>query len=154
MSTISMRTVTLYSECEPPDTDTVAQILDKIEGRILGVRSETFDRYRFNSRKQQPDESVDTYVAALRLMIDQCKYTANNLRDSLIRDRIVMGISDDTTLARLLQTPDLTLRACIDTCRTFEAARAQLQSISNPGSEPIWTARTPSRKQETRDRLT
>ena len=160
MSTIGMRTVTLYSECEPADTDTVAQILDKIDGRILGVRSKTFDKYRFNSRKQQPDELVDTYVAALRLMIDQCKYTANNLRDSLIRDRIVMGISDDATLARLLQIPDLTLRACIDTCRTYEAARAQLQSISNAGCEPshhliiIWTARTPSGNQETRNRLT
>ena len=31
MSTIGMRTVTLYSECEPADTDTVAQILTRLK---------------------------------------------------------------------------------------------------------------------------
>lgn len=154
MSTIGMRTVTLYSECEPAATDTVAQILNKIQGRIIGVRSETFDRYRFNSRKQQPNESVDTYVAALRLMIDQCNYTATNLRDSLIRDRIVMGISDETTRARLLQTPDLTLRSCIDTCRTFEAARAQLNSISHSGGETSESTGIPVHAIEARKRDT
>ncbi|XP_067940422.1 uncharacterized protein [Watersipora subatra] len=157
MGTIGMRTVTLYSKCESAATDTVAQILDKIQGRIVGVRSETFDRY--NSRKQQPNESVDTYVAALRLMIDQCNYTANNLKDSLIRNRIVMGISDETTRARLLQTPELTLRSCIDTCRTFEAAREQLHSISHPGGEtseptglPVHVAESKKRNTDTHRR--
>ncbi|XP_067949665.1 uncharacterized protein [Watersipora subatra] len=159
MSIIGMRTVTLYSEFQPVATVTIAQILGKIQGRIVGVRSKTFDRYRFNSRKQQPNESVDTYVAALRLMIDQCNYTVNNLKDSLIRDRIVKGISNETTHARLLQTPKLTLRSCIDTCRTLEAAREQLHSISHPSGEtseptglPIHVVRSKKRNTDTHKR--
>ena len=42
MSTIGMRTVTLNSECEPADTDTVAQILDKIEGLYFGSAKRNF----------------------------------------------------------------------------------------------------------------
>ena len=42
-------------------------------------------------------------MAILLLMIDQCNYTANNLKDSIYKDRIVIGISDETTRARLLQ---------------------------------------------------
>ena len=45
-----------------------------------------------------------------------------DLRDSLIRDRIVEGVSSHKLRGELLKKPDLTLQTADDYCRTFEAA--------------------------------
>lgn len=43
-----------------------------------------------------------------------CDYGA--LRDELIRDKIVLGITDEGTRRRLLGEPDLTLVLAVETC--------------------------------------
>ena len=45
-----------------------------------------------------------------------------DLRDSLIRDRIVGGVFSHELRGELLKKPDLTLQTADDYCRTFEAA--------------------------------
>ena len=44
------------------------------------------------------------------------------MRDSLIRDRIVLGIKNEQTTKKLLRMRDLTLNRCIDVCRSEEVA--------------------------------
>ena len=51
--------------------------------------------------------------------------------DSLIRDRIVEGVRDDSTRSRLLRESSLTLPTALDTCRSSEAASTQLKSLTN-----------------------
>ena len=62
-------------------------------------------------------------------MAKTCNY--GSLLDSLIRDRIVVGIRDNGTHKRLLQEPKLTLTRCIDICRSSEATALQLQAMGN-----------------------
>ena len=62
-------------------------------------------------------------------MAKTCNY--GTLLDSLIRDRIVVGIRDNGTRKRLLQEVKLTLNKCIDICRSSEATAAQLQAKGN-----------------------
>ena len=45
-----------------------------------------------------------------------------DLRDSLIRDRIVGGVFSHELRGELLKKPDLTLQTADDYCHTFEAA--------------------------------
>ena len=59
---------------------------------------------------QETGESVDAYVTALRKLTKTCNY--GSLTDSLIRDRMVVGISDNSAHEKLLQTSKLTLRQC------------------------------------------
>ena len=65
-------------------------ILEKMENYCIGECNETFERYVFNRRGQESNESVDAYVTALRKLAKTCNY--GTLADSLIRDRIVVGI--------------------------------------------------------------
>ena len=61
-----------------------------------------------------------------------------DLRDSLIRDRIVGGVLSDELRGELLKKPDLTLQTAHDYCRTFEAAELQKYKFNTPtvaGSE-------------------
>ena len=49
---------------------------------------------------QQPGECFDDFLADLRKLVRTCEF--GELRDSLIRDRIVIGIRDEPTRRRLL----------------------------------------------------
>ena len=53
------------------------------------------------------------------------------MSNSLIRDRIVMGVYDAGTRKHLLQKRQLTLQAAMDICRSDEAATAQMKSIND-----------------------
>ena len=50
-----------------------------------------------------------------------------SLKYSLIRDRLMLGVCDSNTRARLLQESVLTLKTCIDSCRRFENATSELK---------------------------
>ena len=80
-----------------------------------------------NKRSQQDDESFDrpTYIADLRRLIKTCEY--GNLEDSILKYRIVIGITDDATRKRLLQTRTLDLQTACDICRATESASRQLK---------------------------
>lgn len=81
-------------------------------------RHEIYERYTFSKRDQEPNETIDAYVAMLRTLARTCKYEA--LEDEMIRDRIVLGIRDNSTRKKLLQEKKLDLQRCIDICRANE----------------------------------
>ena len=70
-------------------------------------------------RDKLPTESVDCFVAELKTLAKTCNF-CDCLRDSLIRDRIMLGIKDEQTTKKLLKIRDLTLNRCIDICRSEE----------------------------------
>ena len=60
-------------------------------------------------------------------MVASCEL--GNLKDDLIRDRIVPGIYDDNLRARLLREDELTLSQAIDFCRSFEQVKIQMKQM-------------------------
>lgn len=52
-----------------------------------------------------------------------------NLKDSLIRDRIICGISDLKIQDRLLREPNLDLSKCINICNAAKIAERQTKQI-------------------------
>ena len=82
----------------------------------------------FNQRVQQPGESIEDYVADLRKLAGTCQFA--ELEDSLIRDRIVVGIRDDTTRRRLLQQKQLALADAVDICKASEATSRRLRTMA------------------------
>ena len=75
------------------------------------------------------DESIDSYVACLRSLAKTCNY--GELQDSLIRDRLVMGIRNNSVRKRLLQDSKLTLKSCINMCRAGESTEKKLKEIQH-----------------------
>ena len=87
-------------------------------------------RFKFNQRNQEDGESFDAYLIALRNMAESCNFcTCPAMSDSLLRDRIVLGITNDDARKRLLQERKLDLKKCTDICRTSESATTHLQAI-------------------------
>ena len=88
-----------------------------------------YDRDLFFSRGQESGESIDKYATVLRNMSDNCEL--RDLKDSLIRGRIVQGVTDNHVRERLLRVPDLTLEKALEISRAVEAAQSQLKQMQN-----------------------
>ena len=88
-------------------------------------------RCKFNTRNQRKYESVDCYVASLKMIVKSCNFCdCISLQDSLIRDRLVLGVYDSNTRTRSLQKRVLTLKNCIDICRSLENTTSELKVLA------------------------
>ena len=124
-----MRTVTLLT-CVGPDALDVLVGLDFEEEteRDNIERNEIYERYCFNKRDQEINETVDVYVTAFRKLAKTCNF--GTLENILIRDRLVGGIWDNQIRKRLLQVSKLTLKDAIDICRSYETTSQQLKVMT------------------------
>ena len=51
------------------------------------------ERYKFNTMNQRKYESIDCYVASPKMNVKSCNFCdCTSLKDSLIRDRLVLGV--------------------------------------------------------------
>ena len=71
------------------------QLIEAFEQHCIGETNEVYERYVFNSRKQDSGEKFDVFLSDLRRLVKSCEY--GETEDSMIRDRIVLGVRDDTT---------------------------------------------------------
>ena len=108
-------------------------VIKKFETFIIGDENVSYERYVFNRRDQNESEPFDKYLTELCHLAKNWEF-CDCLRDSLIRDRIVMGIRDCATSRKLLQEINLTLNLCIDICHRMEATASRMREIGGPSS--------------------
>ena len=122
-------------DLSPEDAKKVTTIIQAFDRYCEGEVNVTYERYTFNRRDQEPGESFDVYLGHVRILIKTCAY--GDIEDSILRDRIVLGIRDDATRKRLLQTRSLDLKQTIDICRSNEIASKQLKHITGNDSDNV-----------------
>lgn len=86
-----------------------------------------FERFKFFSCNQVEGQSIDSYVTSLKLLASSCEF--ENQTESLIRDRIVLGLRDSLLQERLLREPDVSLKKAIDFVRANETSQKQIKLI-------------------------
>ena len=82
-----------------------------------------FGRARFNQRNQFAGESAEQYITTLYSLIESCEY--GDLKDEMLRDRIIVGIRDVTMSERPQMHADLTLEKAKKLVRQREAVQEQ-----------------------------
>ena len=102
------------------DKDCYQDVCRKFEELCQGARNVIYERLVFNQRNQKEGERIDNFVSELKRLSLTCEF--GDLRDSLIRDRIVGGVLSHELRGELLKKPDLTLQTADDYSHTFEAA--------------------------------
>lgn len=102
-------------------------VIEKFDTFCTPKRNETFERYVFNSRIQTGTESVEEFIMDLKLKSQSCNFGA--LADSLVRDRIVMGVRDKRLREKLLGETDLTLEKAIQVCQAREVTQTRIKSM-------------------------
>ena len=88
-----------------------------------------FERARFNRRYQQERESAEAYITELYRLSENCKY--GDLRDEMIRDRLVVGIRNQALSQQLQMDSELTLERTKKRIRQQEAVKDQQRQLTN-----------------------
>lgn len=139
LSCIGIEALKIYNSMSfatDEDPKSVDVILAKFQKFAIGEKNITYERYIFNSTNQEED-SVDMFVAKLQSLAKTCNF-CDCLNESLIRDRIVLGIRNNDIRKRLLQVQDLSLQKCIDICKAAEATDVRYKHITEqPTQEPV-----------------
>ena len=87
------------------------------------------ERHKFNTRFQEASEPVQNVITALKIPADTCGF--GTLKDSLIRDRIVCGVSSDVLRKQLLKERDVTLLKAVQLCQIHESAERYCKKVSD-----------------------
>ena len=80
----------------------------------------TVQRYKFNSRVCQPEESVAKFVAALRHLGIHCDY--GDSLNNMLRDRLICGITDARIQQRLLAETKVDFKRVMEITQAMETA--------------------------------
>ena len=113
----------------------LSEIIKEFDKFVIGETNEMYEHSVFNSRDQKEGESIDTYVGELRTLAQSCNF-CTCLHDTLIRDRIVLGLRDRGTRKRLLRQGKLTVQKCIEIAKSDEVSNTQIKNMDQTTPEP------------------
>ena len=119
----SLQQFKFHKDDERCDIDIV---LTKMTGFCRGVANETYERYLFNTRSQGENESVDEFYSALLALSKNCSF--GKLTSSLMKDRVIVGIQDNSTRQRLLSERELSLQKCMEIARSYEGMKIRMKT--------------------------
>ena len=102
-------------------------VLKKFEDHFIVKRNLIYERSRFNSRQQEEGEAVDDFITSLYSLSEHCNY--GNLKDELIRDRIVVGVRNRQLAEKMQLDDSLTLEKAIKMARQHEAVKRQQRDL-------------------------
>ena len=135
----------------PASRDKLDDILKKFDEYFIGETNETYERYTFNSRNQEAGETIESYVTVLRTLAQTCNF-CDCIKDSLLRDRIVLGVTNNQMRKRLLEQRELTLKKCIDICKSIESSSSQLKTLGGEKAAAVHKVRKSSSRQKSDSR--
>ena len=150
---LSDEALTVVANFDTPEAqrNDIAAVLARLEQYARGQINEVIQRRTFNICEQANGESFDDFVTRLRDLSRDCGF-CDRCRESLIRDRIVVGLRDPGTIKRLCAVPLLTLQQAIQICRSEEAASRDVTAIVGSGADTVSSCTAPPQSGVTRCR--
>ena len=105
----------------------IIAILAKFEEYCLPRKNITYLCYKFFSYRQREGQSFDHFVTELKKLSSECEL--GTLLDSLIRDMIIVSITDNRLRECLLREADLTLDRCIQLDHAAEQTKLEVEEL-------------------------
>ena len=110
------------------------QLVQVLTQHFEPAPSEIMRRYRFNSRIRRKGESVATYVSELRGLAQFLNYGES--LETMLRDRLVCGINDESIQRRLLAESTLTFKKAFELAQGMEAASKDVREMLGAPQPP------------------
>lgn len=126
MSAVGYSAIQIYNSLPASANITLKQVKEKFDLYFSPKLNITFERYKFHKILQNDGETIDEYVTRLRLQAQNCEF--EQLKDSILRDQLILGIKNDSVRTKLL-SEDITLEKAIKICQATELAQKQTAEI-------------------------
>ena len=127
-------------------------VIKKFDAFFKVRKNVIFERARFNSRCQKEGETTEQFITSLYQLIEDCDY--GDLKDQMIRDRIVVGIRDKALSQRLQMDSELTLEKAKTLSRQREAIQEQQVLLNSTSTtreiDFVRRGKGPAKKSQTR----
>ena len=89
----------------------------------------TMERHKFNTRVQQHGETIQLYASDLKNKGSTCEF--EDLKDEMIKDRLVGGIENDKLRRTLLRENKLTLQKVIKLCQISKLSEQRMKELTS-----------------------
>ena len=121
---------------EDPKDKSYEDLAKLLQDHFMPKPSTVVQQFKFNTRFQQPSETITMFLAELRHLSEHCEFGIT--LDEMLRDRLVCGVRDIRIQRRLLTEPKLTLKPALDLSLAFEAAdkdASEIQKADGQGGD-------------------
>lgn len=125
---LSDEALRVYNSFNLGEDCSAEDIVTQFESYIIGETNITYERFQLNKRVQKEDETFEQFYSEIQRLIKTCDY-CDKCRDSILRDKLVVGVQDADLQKDLLKKRKLTLKNCIDLCRANEKATLQNKDL-------------------------
>jgi hypothetical protein len=115
LNAVGERGLAIYDDLEIHDHEKFEEILKAYETYFTTDRNKIQERFKFNSRNQQENETNAEYLKNLKKIIVKCNFSKAE-ESNILRDRVIIGIRDKNLQQKLLDTKNLTLKNITEIC--------------------------------------
>lgn len=133
MKALPVRVITdLQRRMKPVSLSTALydEVIEKLKSQFEVTKSIVGATYKLLSRKQQPDESLESYSRALNDLASDCEYK-DCCRDRIVRDVFIFGLNSSTVLSSVLQKADaLSFNDTVAYAKTMEQFATEFQEVN------------------------
>lgn len=142
MATIGTEAAVVFNTFKLTDAEQVdIQVIKQKFSDYFNPKSNTtYERYVFNILKQEMDETFDEFLTKARTQLLKCDY--GDLADSLLKDKIVIGVLCEEIRKKLLAETELTLEKAINLCRANERASKHFGEMQTREQNTVESVRT------------
>lgn len=113
----------------PKSAENIDDVLEAFDSYFGGKVNVIYERAKFNQRTQKTGESAIDFITDLFDLAERCNYGA--LKEELIRDRIIVGITDSQLSAALQMEANITLTKVRARVLQAEDVSRQLPTLRN-----------------------
>ncbi|GBL80174.1 hypothetical protein AVEN_29154-1 [Araneus ventricosus] len=97
------------------------KVIHQFEKFTTPKKNVVVERFIFNQRCQEEGETFDVFVMDLKKLVKSWEF--GDQSDSVVRDRIVLGVGDASLQERMLREADLSLERAIDLGKTAKLSK-------------------------------
>ena len=115
------------NEADPDPSMLLANVLAKFEGYCNPRKNITIMRHKFFSYRQDEGQSFGDFLTQLKSLSQDCEF--ETLKDSLIKDMIICGVTDNKLRERMLREADLDLNKAIKLGQAAEETKKHAQQL-------------------------
>ncbi|XP_063616980.1 uncharacterized protein LOC134802285 [Cydia splendana] len=110
------------------DTSTLkwAELLKKFDDHFKNKTNTVVNSYRFYNLRQEPDEPVERFVLRLKNAAKTCNFKEE---DRMVRDMLVIGVSETGIKERLLREKELSLDTALELCKAAEYSKKNVKEL-------------------------
>ena len=103
------------------------KIVEQFEAHCIGQKNVTLQRFKFFTHRQESKTFKD-FSTELQTMSKECDF--GNLRDSLVKDMIIIGTKDKRLQERLLRNPTIDLAVALKEGQAAEASKEHKETLN------------------------